>query len=81
MGGANPSLVNYGGGRSPPSAPYIPPSFEGYGNDQATAQAYGSAGCGMDAFDHGEQALPHGWEKRVLPGGRTMFVDHNTQVG
>lgn len=50
----------------------------GFVNGSPSTGSYGGGGGGWGGG--GGPDLPHGWEPKVLPDGRTMFIDHNTQV-
>ena len=81
VGEVPPSHFNYGRGGSP---------IEQYrvtaGYSQVTNQGNEGSQAGTppmvvaDPRGGGALPLPPGWEALVLPGGRTMFMDHNSQV-
>eukprot|EP00903_Cladosiphon_okamuranus_P005765 g5716.t1 len=58
---------------SPVNAGYAPVNSQGHGGQPG--------GNPPVAVHHGGVlSVPPGWEVKVLPEGRTMFVDHNTQT-
>lgn len=63
------------------ASPALPPPENPYQNPQADGSVQGGWGEAAGG-DHGilRPVLPYGWESKALPEGRTLFIDHNTQV-
>eukprot|EP00752_Nemacystus_decipiens_P018608 g16683.t1 len=81
VGRAQPLPFNYGGGGSPAEHFHVAAAYpQGTNQGYATSPAGGTP-PGAVVYGGGTMLpLPPGWEARVLPEGRTMFVDHNTQT-
>ena len=71
---------NMGSAPSSPSKMFNGPQQQGVmpGYGAPLLQGYPGHQTGMQMPGFG--GLPPGWESKVLPNGRTVYIDHNTQV-
>ncbi|CAM9874907.1 unnamed protein product [Pylaiella littoralis] len=75
--GLSPSYVSNGHKHQSPRAhlPYGERAAVVHGSPPADVGAAAGGGDGALPPD-----LPYGWESKVLPEGRTLFIDHNTET-
>lgn len=71
---------NNGGDGSPTEMFRVNAGYAQVNNQRHGGQPAGNPPGVMHHGRGGVVSLPPGWEVKVLPEGRTMFVDHNTQV-